>query len=455
MAQFDPRRQPLRFAPHLLTAVAALAVTALIWRVYEPAQAVEVPPLDPTAVAALETRAFVAAETRPGLNLPENVSVRVRGGETIEAAVQRLGVAKGEAQAAAKTLARAGVSNTSTFQASIATPRTGRGQPRLIGLTLRNGPASTLTVARTFDGALKLRELEENIIAERAVIFGDVAGSFARSAIEAGVASPIANRAEKLIRTKATLRSGDDFTLVFDRSVTENGRVISTGELLYAELESNGAPVRFYGFRHKGKLEYFDDKGANLRSAGMILPVAGARLSSRFGFRVHPILRYRKMHTGVDFAAGSGTPIRAPADGVVVEARRYGGYGNWIRIRLGGGVDVGFAHMSRYGAGMRPGVRVRQGQVIGYVGSTGMSTGPHLHYEAFRNGKRINPLSLRVNTGTQLTGAELAAFKAQKARIDALVAKRKAEPVKPAEPTVTTASAEGLRPGAPTLTRGR
>lgn len=452
MAQFDPRRQPLRFAPHLLTAVAALAVTALIWRVYEPAQAVEVPPLDPTAVAALEARAFVAAETRPGLNLPENVSVNVRGGESIEDAVQRLGVAKGEAQAAAKTLARAGVSNPSTFQASIAKPTSGRGTPRLIGLTLRNGPASTLTVARTFDGALKLRELEETVIAERAVILGDVSGSFLRSAVDAGAASPLANKAERLIRTHGSIRAGDDFTLVYDRSVTESGRPVSTGELLYAESGS----TRLYGFRRKGKLEYFDEKGANIRSAGMILPVAGARMSSGFGFRVHPILRYRKMHTGVDYAVGAGTPIRAPADGVVVEARRYGGYGNWIRVRIGGGVDVAFAHMSRYGAGMRPGVRVRQGQIIGYVGSTGMSTGPHLHYEAFRNGKRINPTSLRVTSGTQLTGAELAAFKAQKARIDALVAKKKAEPAKPADEAVTTtASVEGLRPGAPTLTRGR
>jgi len=451
MAQFDPRRQPLRFAPHLLTAVAALAVTALIWRVYEPAQALEVPPLDPTAVAALEAKAFVAAETRPGLNLPETVPVRVRGGESIQDAVERLGVSETDARAAAKTLARAGVSNTGAFQAAIATPRSGRGQPRLIGLTLRNGPASTLTVARTFDGALKLRELEETILAERAVIFGDVDRSFVRSAVDAGAASGVANKAEKLIRAKANLRAGDDFILVYDRAVTESGRPISTGELLFAQSGN----TRFYAFRRKGKLEYFDDKGANLTSAGMILPIAGARLSSRFGFRVHPILRFRKMHTGVDFAAASGTPIRAPADGVVVEARRYGGYGNWIRVRLSSGVDVGFAHMSRYGAGMRPGVRVRQGQVIGYVGSTGMSTGPHLHYEAFRGGKRINPLSLRVTSGTQLTGAELAAFKAQKAKIDALVAKRKAEPAKPVAGQVTTASAEGLRPTTPALTRGR
>jgi murein DD-endopeptidase MepM/ murein hydrolase activator NlpD len=459
MAQFDPRRQPLRFAPHLLTAVAALAVTALIWRVYEPAQAIEVPPLDPTAVAALEAKAFVAAEARPGLNLPETETVRVRGGETIQEALQRQGVTQAEARAAAQKLAGRDVSSAATFEAAIASTRSGRGSPHLIGLTLRNGPASTLTVARTFDGALKLRELEEKIIAERPVIFGRVDNSFERSATAAGLAGAIAGRAQRLFSQKVDLRrdvGGDNqFTLVYDRQVTESGRVISTGDLLYAEIGARSGPVRYYAFRRAGKLEYFDDKGANVRTTGLIMPVAGARQTSGFGYRIHPILRFRKMHTGVDFAASSGTPIRAPADGVVVEARRLGGYGNWIRIRLASGVDVGFAHMSRYGSGMRSGVRVRQGQVVGYVGSTGLSTGPHLHYEAFRTGQRINPLSLRVTQGVTLTGRELADFKTLKTRMDALVAKGKAAKVEADAAPARQATADGLRMGPPTITRGR
>jgi murein DD-endopeptidase MepM/ murein hydrolase activator NlpD len=459
MAQFDPRRQPLRFAPHLLTAVSALAVTALIWRVYEPAQAVEVPPMDPTAVAALEAKAFVAAESRPGLDLPESVPVRVRGGETIEQAIRRQGVSADEARIAARKLSSAGVTSTASFQAAIAQSSNGRGSPRLIGLTLRNGPASTMMVARTFDGAMRLRELQEKIIAERMVATGDVQSSFAASAAAAGATRGVAAQAQRLFTQKIDFRrdvsSGDEFTLVFDREVTESGRTIKTGELLFAEVEARGGPVRFYRFERGGKAEYFDAAGKNVRTTGLIAPVAGARQTSGFGWRVHPILRYRKMHTGVDYAAASGTPIRAPGDGVIVEARRLGGYGNWIRVRLGGGVDVGFGHMSRYAPGMRTGVRVKQGQVIGYVGSTGMSTGPHLHYEAFRNGARINPASLRLTQSNALTGADLARFRTEKARIDALVAKRKAAAeAAPAAP-IQTAAAEGLRPALTPTSRGR
>jgi len=456
MAQFDPRRQPLRFAPHLLTAVAALAVTALIWRVYEPAEAVEVPPLDPTAVAALEARAFVAAEARPGLNLAESVPVRVRGGESIQQAVQRLGVSEAEAKAAARTLQRAGVSNAASFQAAIATPRTGRGSPHLIGLTLRNGPASTLTVARTFDGAMKLRELEEKITAETTVAHGKVRGSLFQSAAALGATRAVTNQVVKLFAHKLDfdrdIVGGDEFTLVFDRDVTESGKTLKVGELLFAELETRGRPVRLYRFVRKGRTEYFDEFGKNIRGFLLRTPIDGARMSSSFGFRRHPILGYRKMHQGIDFAAGSGTPVVSAGDGVVVEARRWGGYGNWVRIRHQGGWETGYAHLSRYGSGIRAGTRVRQGQVIGYVGSTGRSTGPHLHYETWFKGRRVNPVGAKVAQGTVLAGAELAAFKAQKARIDAMVARKKAEQARAA--ALTTASADGLRLSQPVARTG-
>ena len=137
--------------------------------------------------------------------------------------------------------------------------------------------------------------------------------------------------------------------------------------------------------------------------------------------RRHPILGYRKAHQGIDFGAGTGTPVVAAGDGVVVEARRWGGYGNWVRVRHSGGWETGYAHLSRFGKGIRAGQRVRQGQVIAYVGSTGRSTGPHLHYEVWLKGRRINPVGAKVPQGTILSGRELAAFRAQKARIDGLL----------------------------------
>jgi murein DD-endopeptidase MepM/ murein hydrolase activator NlpD len=211
---------------------------------------------------------------------------------------------------------------------------------------------------------------------------------------------------------------------VFDRQVTESGRIIETGDLLYAEINAKGRRTLFYRFdRPDGnggaRTEWFDEFGKNVKGFLLRTPVDGARITSSFGMRRHPILGYSKMHQGVDFGAATGTPIYAAGDGVVVEAKRWGGYGNWLRIRHAGGWETGYAHLSKYAAGLRPGQTVRQGQVVAYVGSTGASTGPHLHYETWFKGQRVSPQGAKVPQGTVLAGAELAAFRAQKARVDA------------------------------------
>ncbi|WP_374990195.1 peptidoglycan DD-metalloendopeptidase family protein [Brevundimonas sp.] len=429
MAQFDPRRQPMRLAPHALTAVAALSVALLAGRVYQPAQAEEVPPLTAEQMAAIEAQAFAAAGTPAGLTTPEAIPVLIRRGESFEEAVRRTGIAAEEASAIAATLSnamdmsaiRAGL----RFETAIAKPRGGRGDPRLIGLTMRTGPASQVTVSRTFDGALRLRALEEKVTDEIVVLNGKVEGSLSRSAQREGVPASVRRKAGQLFSHKFDLdrdiRASDDFTYVYGRTVTENGRTIGTDGLLYAQLKG----VAFYRFQPAGAKEpqYFDATGKNTRSAFMRTPLErGFRVSSSFGFRRHPIAGYRKMHQGIDFAAGTGTPVVAPADGVVVEARRWGGYGNWLRIRHSNGLETGYGHLSRYASGMRAGQRVRQGQVVAYVGSTGASTGPHLHYEIWRGGRRINPAGVRTTEGVELSGADLVAFRAEKARIDRIIA---------------------------------
>jgi murein DD-endopeptidase MepM/ murein hydrolase activator NlpD len=205
---------------------------------------------------------------------------------------------------------------------------------------------------------------------------------------------------------------------VFDRRITESGRTVEVGDLEYAELHG----VRFYRFeRSGGEAEYFDEHGKNIKGFLLRTPVDGARITSLFGMRKHPILGYTRAHQGIDFGAGTGTPILAAGDGVVAEAGRKGGYGNWLRIRHSGGWSTGYGHISRFAKGVHPGVHVRQGQVVAYVGSTGLATGPHLHYEVWKGGARVNPLSAKVPQGTVLGGRELAAFKAQKARIDAML----------------------------------
>lgn len=448
MAQFDPRRQPLRLAPHLLTTVAAIGIALIAGKPFESTGSEELPVLTPQQTAYLETQAYAAAAAPAGLNAPEAVPVQIRRGETFEQAVRRAGVGAEDASAVAATIAtafditdlRAGAK----FETAVARPRGGVGDARLIGLTMRTGPASQLTVSRSFDGALKLRSLDEQVTHETVVAQDKVQRSLSASARELGATSAVVRRASQLFAHKFDMqrdvRANDEFTLVFDRSITETGRTLETGDLLYAELKGQA----FYRFQRPGsnKTEYFDATGKNTRTTMMRTPLQNfRRVSSNYGYRTHPISGYRKMHQGMDFAASTGTPIIAPADGVVVEARRWGGYGNWIRVRHPNGLETGYAHLSRFASGMRAGQRVTQGQVIGYVGNTGNSTGPHLHYEMWRNGQRINPASVRTQEGTVLSGTELAAFRAEKARIDRIIAAGGAR-----RPVVQQAAANGLRP---------
>lgn len=373
----------------------------------------------------MEARAFATAGTPEGLTAPEAIPVQIRRGETFEQAVRRTGIAAEEASAVAATLSNAvdvsAMRAGQKFETAISRPRGGRGDARLIGLTMRTGPATQVTVSRSFDGALRLRALEEQVIHETVVLTGKVERSLSATARREGVPAEVSRVAGRLFSSKLDMRrdvdSDDQFTYVYGRTVTDAGRTIGAEGLLYAELKN----VVFYRFQPAGsrEVQYFDASGKNIRQAAMAAPLrSGYRISSSYGYRRHPIAGYRKMHQGTDMAAPSGTPVVAPADGVVVEARRWGGYGNWLRIRHANGLETGYGHLSRYGSGIRAGQRVRQGQVVAYVGSTGASTGPHLHYEMWRSGQRINPSSVRVDQGVILTGADLTAFRAEKARID-------------------------------------
>jgi murein DD-endopeptidase MepM/ murein hydrolase activator NlpD len=448
MAQFDPRRRPVRFGPPVLVTLAAVVVAALTWRVFQPADAAVVsnPPLDPTALAALETRAFTSASAQPGLNLPQTIKVSVKGGESFEQAVRRLGVAPGDAAAAAHALQTSGVKVASAFEAAVATPRQGQGPVRLMGLSMRTGPATSLTLARDFAGAMKLRQIQEKVTGETTVAHGKVAGSLFESAAALGATSAVTDQVVKLFQHKLDfsrdITGGDEFTLVFDRQRTDSGRTVQTGQLIFAELEAHGRPTRLYRFLHQGHFEYFDELGKNIKGFLLRTPVDGARMNSNFGMRRHPVLGYMRMHEGVDFAAMTGTPILAAGDGIVEEVRRWGGYGNWLKIRHNREWETGYGHISRYAPGIRPGVHVHQGQVIAYVGATGLATGPHLHYETWFHGARINPAGVKVPAGTILSGGELASFRAEKNRIDTLVAKREREEAAPRKAAVPV----GLRP---------
>ncbi len=432
MQEFDPRQAVARYSPRIMVAAIGLLALGVGWKLTAGIDLNRQPVLDTATFSALQHQAFQQTEAQPGLSRPQSIPVKIQPGETFAAAVQRAGVTAAEAQAAVSMLGQAmdtvNIKAGLGFEAAIARPLGDTGPAKLLGLSLRTGPATAITLSRTFDGAMRLRELAEPVREETTVAQGKMEGSLYQSAASAGATPAVTAEVVKLFAHKLDfsrdIKPGDQFRMVFDRKVTESGRTVETGDLLYAEIAAKGGKTRFYKFdRAGGQSDFFDEMGKNIKGFLLKTPVDGARITSTFGVRKHPVLGYTRAHQGVDFGAGTGTPIVAAGDGVVLEAKRWGGYGNWLRLRHGGGWDTGYGHISRYAAGIRPGVRVRQGQVVAYVGSTGLATGPHLHYETWLNGNRVNPLSAKVPQGTILAGAELNAFRAQKAKVDTLLAK--------------------------------
>ena len=213
----------------------------------------------------------------------------------------------------------------------------------------------------------------------------------------------------------------DSFQIIYEQFTNENNVVVDTGEIIFANLNLQNTDYQLYKFEYEeNKIDYFDENGKSIRKTLMKTPINGARLSSSYGKRKHPILGYTKMHTGTDFAAPKGTPIMASGDGKVIKAGWCGGGGNCVKIKHNSTYQTVYAHMSKFGRGIKKGVRVKQGQVIGYVGSTGMSTGPHLHYEVIENGKKINSQKLKLPSGKILKGSSRKNFEVAKIKIDVL-----------------------------------
>ena len=216
------------------------------------------------------------------------------------------------------------------------------------------------------------------------------------------------------------IRKKDSFQIMYEVFKDDNGRTIETGEILFANLKLSGMDNSLYFFNKEGSEGHYDKNGKSVKKALMKTPINGARLSSPFGMRKHPIDGFNKMHKGTDFAAPTGTPIMASGDGVVKKAGWCGGGGNCVVIKHNSTYQTVYAHMSKFAKGIRSGVRVKQAQIIGYVGSTGKSTGPHLHYEVIVNGKKINSQKLKLPSGKILKGEERKKFETVKIKLDVL-----------------------------------
>ena len=268
-------------------------------------------------------------------------------------------------------------------------------------------------------------EINENIIKlnrKEVVLKNSIDNNLYSAAINAGIEPNIIIEFARIygfeIDFQRDIRKGDTFEIYYEKFLDDNNVVRDTGKIIYAHMSVNNREINLYNFNDKGELGYYDINGKSIVKSLMKTPINGARLSSSFGMRKHPILGFNKMHRGTDFAAPTGTPIMASGSGTVTRARWCGGGGNCVKIRHNSTYETIYAHMSKFAKGIKEGRKVKQGQIIGYVGSTGLSTGPHLHYEVVVNGKKVNSQKLKLPSGKILKNESRKVFELKRIKID-------------------------------------
>ena len=271
-----------------------------------------------------------------------------------------------------------------------------------------------------------IKIIKKNLEKKNFLAKGVITNSLYNSASKAGVDPEIIIEFARIfgfeIDFQRDIRENDEYKIFYERYEDDEGEVHNNGNVLFAYMKNDGKEISLYRYTDKNKVTgYYTSDGKSIERALMKTPINGARLSSTFGFRRHPILGYNKLHQGTDFAAPTGTPIMASGSGVIERASWFGAYGKFIMIRHNSTYKTAYAHLSGFAKGVRSGSRVQQGQVIGYVGSTGRSTGPHLHYEVLVNGKRVNSQKLNLPSGKNLVGAEKEDFENIKKSIDKLL----------------------------------
>ena len=267
--------------------------------------------------------------------------------------------------------------------------------------------------------------VKENILQlykKEVVVKNEIKNNLYNAAIEAGIEPNIIVEFARIygfeVDFQRDIRRGDWFEILYERFEDDNNIVKDTGKIIYASMYVNGEEINLYNFRDESETGYYDIKGKSIVKSLMKTPINGARLSSSYGMRKHPILGYNRMHKGTDFAALSGTPIMASGSGTVIRARWCGGGGNCVKIKHNSTYETIYAHMKSFARGIKEGRKVKQGQIIGYVGSTGMSTGPHLHYEVVVNGKKVNSQKLKLPSGKILKGNARKEFELKRIKID-------------------------------------
>jgi len=385
-----------------------------------------------TPEAAANPRLLVASFTSADQLEPaahEMKRASVKRNETLSAVLDRLGAPREEANAAVYAAGQLfdlrSMRPGDDVTAWLETDPTD-GAVRLMGVSLRPEAERQVLVSRTRNGAWASHELKAKLSPGYSQIAGDIKMSLYETAVGLGAGDQqVVDYADILgydIDFQRETQTGDHFELLYETFEDERGQEVKTGNILFASMDGAALTKSFYRYKPSddGQVDYFDENGQSAKKFLMKTPINGARLSSGFGNRKHPILGYTKLHKGTDFAAPRGTPIYAAGNGVIERIGPWSTFGNYIRIQHANGYSTAYAHMNGFAKGLRKGSRVRQGQVIGYVGTTGRSTGPHLHYEVYVKGNPVNAMRLKLPTGRKLEGAQLEAFRTERDRIDAI-----------------------------------
>ncbi len=385
----------------------------------------DAPPAEDTA-AAVATEPPATSPAPPAVE----TSARLKKGGTVAGVLHGFGIASsdvGNAIAALKARVRLNrLPVGQEINVTLGPTENGEGKPRLVALRIRPEPEREVTIERGEDGDFKVEEQVFETVAKLQRASGEVDGSVIVSAEAAGVPRPALVEMLRAfswdVNFQHDIKVGDRFDVLIEQDWTSDGWPVDAGRVLWAKLTTGGGEQSFSIYRFKprdGEEFFYNGEGESVVKALLRTPLNMSRISSRFGMRHHPVLRFTRLHAGIDFAAPPGTPILAAGAGRVVEAGPNGGYGRWIKISHSDGLSTGYAHLSRIAPGVRRSARVKQGQVIGYVGSSGLSTGPHLHFELHRNGRPVDPLSMaRTAMRSRLGGEDLKRFKARVAEID-------------------------------------
>lgn len=382
----------------------------------------------------------------------KRASVRIAKGETLMDVLTDAGARHDDAQDAVAALRsvydprrlKTGQSVTMLFEPGA------HGRQQFAGIEITPDTRRSFRVMRRGDEDFVPSQQDAKLETRDGASRGVIKSSLIAAGVAAGAPYPallaLINVFAHEVDFQRDLQPGDRFELLYEEKIGPDGRKAGSGQLLYGALELSGRRLTAYRFTPSdGRADFFDHEGQSVRRALLATPIDGARLTSGFGMRRHPLLGYSKMHLGTDFGASTGTPVYAAGAGLVEELGGKGAYGNYIRIRHTGETATAYAHLSRYAKGVSRGSRVDQGDIIGYVGSTGRSTGPHLHYEVLQHGKQINPRSMKTPLGDKLSGRALAQFNDERRGLENRFAAQAGGPHLAAHKTPPTPAAKPAR----------